>query len=133
MTFPWIDLSYSYEAINQTLLSGQGAQFLENQTSNTVNIGVHHDWETFAARANAMLRNGESRAIYRLTMTDLSQNISYHARWSILLSASGDETFTDYTAPKHRSRSYCPPSRAEIVPLGRWNLLDVCIAAQSAG
>jgi len=105
VTFPWIDLSYSYDAISETLLSGQGAQFLENQTSNTVNIGVHHDWETLAARANAMYQTVESSNV-SFTMTDLSQNISYHARWSILLSATGDETFTNYTAPKRRSRSY---------------------------
>ena len=105
VTFPSIDLSYSYNTINETLLSGQGAQFLQDMTTNTFTIGVHHDWETLLARANAMYQTEKSNSI-SFNMTDLSQSISYRARWSILLSATGDETFTNYTTPKRRSRSY---------------------------
>ncbi len=105
VTYPWVDLSYSYESINQTLLSGQGAQFLVDQTTNTFTLGLHHDWETFLARANATYQTERSSNI-SFNMTDLMQNISYRAPWSLLLSLSGDESLTNYTFPKHRSRSY---------------------------
>jgi hypothetical protein len=105
VTFPWIDLAYSYDSITETLLSGQGAQFLQDETTNTGTVGVHHDWETFAARANATYETVDSSNV-SFNMTDLMQNISYQAPWSLLLSASGDETLTNYTSPRHRSRSY---------------------------
>jgi len=105
VTFPWVDFAYSYQAINQTLLSGQGAQFLVDQTTNTFTLGLHHEWETILARANASYETERSSTI-SFNMTDLSQNVAYHAPWSLLLSASGDETFTEYILPKHRSKSY---------------------------
>ncbi len=106
VTFPWVDFSYSFNDISQTLLSGQsGSQFLSDQTTNTFNLGVHHDWETFLARANASYQTLRGTSI-SFNMTDLSQSLAYHAPWSISLSANGDETFTNYTSPSHRSRSY---------------------------
>ena len=39
-------------------------------------------------------------------MTDFSQNAIYRAGWDTILSLTGNETFSDYTNPSHRSRSY---------------------------
>src|SRR5208282_5536996 len=75
------------------------------QTTNTFTLGLHHEWETILARANASYETERSSTI-SFNMTDLSQNVAYHAPWSLLLSASGDETFTEYILPKHRSKSY---------------------------
>ena len=105
VTYPWIDLSYSYNSISENLLSGQGAQFLTNETTNTGTIGLHHDWETILARANATYETVKSSDV-SFTMTDFAQNVSYHAPWSLLLGVSGDETFTNYTTPKRQTKSY---------------------------
>lgn len=105
VTFPWIDASYSYQAIDQNLLSGVGAQYLVSQTTNTVNIGVHHDWESFAGLANAMYQTLDSTDI-SYTMVDFSQNVTYRPGWDTVLSLSGAESFADYTMPKLRTRNY---------------------------
>ena len=105
MNFPLIDWSYAYESIEQTLLSGEGAQFLQHMRSNTFSLGIHQDWTRITTRANAMYQTVDSSNV-SFNMTDLSQNISYHPGWDILLSITGDETLTDYTAPIHRTRSY---------------------------
>jgi len=103
--FPLIDMSYAYQSIDQSLLSGEGAQFLVHTRSNTFNLGVHHAWEGLEAHANAMYQEVDSSNV-SFDMTDLSQYLSYHAPWRILLGLTGDETFTDYTSPRHRTKSY---------------------------
>ena len=103
--FPWIDMSYAYDTIDQNAISGNAAQFLEHQVTNTFNLGVHHDWEVAAARADATYQTVESSTI-SFNLTDFTQNATYRPGWNTILSLTGNETFNDYTKPIHRSRSY---------------------------
>ncbi|HYB89897.1 MAG TPA: hypothetical protein VEC38_02505 [Candidatus Binataceae bacterium] len=105
VTYPWFYLSYSYQAISQNLLSGTGSQFLESSTANSVSGGVHHEWETFGARADATYQTVDSTSV-SFNSTMLSQAVTARPGWEAVLAASASETFMDYTLPRHQTKTY---------------------------
>ena len=133
VTFPWIDMSYAYDAIDQSLLSGEGAQFLEHMRSNTFSLGLHHDWtETLQMRANATYQTVDSSNI-SFNMTDLSQNASYRPGWSTLLSITGDQKLHQLHQSQPSNQELCLPIRRRPCSGKRRGRVVVCHAAQSGG
>jgi len=105
VSYPWLEFSYSYDAYDQGLLSGNAGQFLQHQVSQIVDVDVHHEWEKIEARTHSTYQDLNSSNI-AYTRKDFSQYVAYHPDWETSLDANGQESFTNYTLPKRQATYY---------------------------
>ncbi len=108
MAFSWIDFNLQHEQIDQSLLSGQGGQFLYNQRQDGGRVEVHHEWEPVDARATALYQTYDSSSelfSLKYTLQNYGQYLTFRPGWDLALRFSGNEMFTNYTSPRRQTTS----------------------------
>lgn len=98
--FGWISLSFSHQQSNQSMLSGQGSQYLYSTRQEAGQINLHRGWEFFDARTTALYEiyhtQSPSYGSFDYTMQNYGQYLIFRPGWSTILHVDGNEMLTDY-------------------------------------
>ncbi|MFZ0888019.1 MAG: hypothetical protein WA005_06175 [Candidatus Binataceae bacterium] len=107
MSFSWINFDYQHQQTDQTMLSGQGGQFLYDLQQDQGRIDVHREWESVDARANALYQTYDSTSglfTLKYTLQNYGQFLTYRTPWSMVLRLNAQEMFINYT-PQRETQS----------------------------
>lgn len=113
--FSWLDLSFEYQDIRQDLLSGLNP-FLYRSRSETGHLGLHRQWGPLTGRTDALYEIYD-QSFLAYTMQSYEQHLALRPGLGFVLSVTGNESFTDYSAPKQRTSMYDVEGSLE-----RWSL-----------
>jgi len=102
--FRWIAMSLAHEQSDQSLLSGQDGQFLDNRRVDTARLELRGDWERVRASASAQYMVQDSTQL-AFTSWQYGQFLTVLPLSSLVLSLTAQETFANYTIPERRSTS----------------------------
>lgn len=103
VNFHWISFSVSHYDHNQTQLSGHAGQFLNDRRSDTVRLGFRGDWHRLQATAdNSFYYENSTRLKY--TRWQFYQFLAYTGLLDLTLSATTDESFTNFDLPMAREQ-----------------------------
>lgn len=102
--FEWIDFSLGHGEIRETLLSGRDTGFLYNARYNVGRMDVHKRWGSLEARLDALYEKYDSNVL-SYVMENFGQFLFWQPNGRLMLSAAGDETFTDLTSVRQRTSS----------------------------
>ena len=105
LDYRWIRPYYTHEQIDENLVSGQDGQFLDNQRSDTVGVEFRYDGPRLRT---SLLGEGQR---YLSTQQNYNtfrsaQFLDYLILPQLTLSLSADETYFDFSKPKHTSQYY---------------------------
>jgi len=106
MSFRWIDFNYQHQQTEQSLLSGEGGQFLYNQKQDQGRVDLHHEWETVDARASALYQTYTSKSelfTLKYKLQNYSEYVTYRPGWDLILRFTGNEMYTNYTSPRRQT------------------------------
>ena len=106
--FGWIALRYNHQQLTQSMISGSGGQFLFNMHRDTVNLGLHKDWNWVDARTDAMFQSYNSSSFQsslEYLMQNYGQYLAFHVLPNTSINLDGNEMFTHYTGPSRNNSS----------------------------
>jgi len=107
VTFGWIALHFAHQQLNQSLQSGQGAQFLYNIRQESGQLDMHKDWEWVNARGSALYEiyhtQSQATGVFDYTLQNYGEYLTFQPGWSTTLHVDGNEMFIDYTKPTRRN------------------------------
>jgi hypothetical protein len=100
--FRWIAFSYGHEQSDQTLLSGQDSQFLQDLRRDNAQLDLRGTWKALEGQAGAGYVRYDST---RLAYTQQHYNLfaGYRPTHSLVLAFNTDSTLTDFTIPAHET------------------------------
>lgn len=100
--FTLIDFFWIHQVIDEHLLKGGGAQFLNNTTEDQLRLDLHKDWEKIEARTSFLYQNYDSTFLSYI-LYDANQSVFVRPGWDLVLGGIADEILTDYSFPKRRT------------------------------
>jgi hypothetical protein len=102
LDYGWIALSAGHEQLDQTLLSGQDARFLDSSRKKTAQVDLRGHWSSWQADAGAAyLAYAATRQAY--TQWRYRGSATYRATRGLSLVLGADRTLTDFTLPVERT------------------------------
>lgn len=100
----WVALNVAHEQTRQQRISGQQDFFLQDVRRDSAQVDLRREWESGRAQAGfGAVRYDSTRLVY--SQRRATQLASYRPIRSLLLSANGDFTATQYALPLHRTTS----------------------------
>ncbi len=114
--YRWIALTAAHEQSDETRLSGRDGRFLDDRRRETVRLDLRGDWDRVQAAAAAEYQVEDSTRL-DFTAWQFSQSVSYRPFLDLLLSLSGQESFTEFARPRRRTEALSTRGTLDWSPL----------------